>query len=77
MYRGRADAQRRHARQAEAQTVEIVLEIVAAFRAAMHGDAGRLVEHQHQRIAIEQAGGEVQKQKSSQKASNCQEAQIA
>ena len=41
-------------RQAEAQRFEIVLEAGAALRPAMHGDAGRLVEDEHQSVAVEQ-----------------------
>ena len=48
--------ERRRARQAEAQRVEIVLEGLDAFRPAMHGQARRLVHHQHQAVAVEQAG---------------------
>ena len=47
--------QRRRARQAEAQRVEIVLQALAALRPAMDREAGRLVDHQHQAVAIEQA----------------------
>ncbi len=47
--------QRRRARQAEAQRVEIVLQARPALRPAMHREAGRLVDHQHQPVAIEQA----------------------
>ena len=44
------------ARQAEAQRVEMVLQALAALRPAMHREAGRLVDHQHQPVAVEQAG---------------------
>ena len=47
--------ERRRARQAEAQRVEMILEIVAALGAAMHGQAGRLVDDEHQPVAVEQA----------------------
>ncbi len=46
--------QRRRARQPEAQCVEMILEALAALRAPMHGHAGRLVDHQHQGIAIDE-----------------------
>ncbi len=51
-----AMCQRGGARQAESQRVEIVLEGIAAFRPTMHGQPRRLVDHQHQPVAIEQAG---------------------
>src|SRR6185503_7592303 len=47
--------QRGRARQAKSERVEIVLEGIAAFRPAMHGQSRRLVDHQHQPVAIEQA----------------------
>ena len=47
--------QRRRARQAEAQRVEIVLEALAPLRPLVHGEARRLVDHQHQPVAVEQA----------------------
>src|SRR5579863_9272943 len=40
-------------RQAEAQSVEIVLEARAAFWAAVDGDPRRLIDDQHQPVAIE------------------------
>ena len=40
-------------RQAEAQRVEMILQGTAALRAAMHGQAGRLVDDQHQPVAVE------------------------
>ena len=43
------------ARQAEPQGVEIVLEAGAAFRPAMHREAGGLVDDKHQTVAIKQA----------------------
>jgi fused signal recognition particle receptor len=46
--------QRRRPRQAEAQRVEMVFEALAAIRAAMHGEPRRLVDHQHQPVAIQQ-----------------------
>ncbi len=48
--------QRRVARQAEAQRVEVILQALAAFRSAMNGEARWLVDHQHQSVAVEQAG---------------------
>src|SRR5262245_52281620 len=42
------------ARQAEAQRIEIVLEAASALRAAMHVNTGRLVDHQHQSVAVKQ-----------------------
>src|SRR6185437_6702101 len=47
--------ERRAARQAESQCVETVLQTLAAFGAAMHVDASRLVDHQHQAVAVKQA----------------------
>src|SRR5438552_10780262 len=47
--------QLRSARQAEAQRVEPVFEARAAFRPAMHREAGRLVDHQHQTITMKHA----------------------
>src|SRR3546814_18355348 len=41
--------------QAELQMVEIAFEIVAAAGTAMHGEAGRLVDHQQQPVAVEHA----------------------
>jgi hypothetical protein len=43
------------ARQAEAQRAEPVLQARSAFRPAMHRQAGRLVDHQHQAVAMEHA----------------------
>ena len=43
----------RRPRQAEAQRVEGGLQIGAALGAAVHGQAGRLVDHQHQPVAVE------------------------
>ena len=43
------------ARQAEAQGVKIILEARAAFRPGMNGDAGGLIENEHQPVAIEEA----------------------
>jgi len=48
--------ERREARQAEPQGVEIVLEARSAFRSAMHRKAGRLVDDQHQAVPVEDAG---------------------
>src|SRR5882724_1617894 len=45
----------RPAREAVAQGVEPVLQARPSFRAAMHREAGRLVDHQHQPVAIEHA----------------------
>ena len=42
------------ARQAEAQGVEIILEARAAFRPGMNGDAGGLIENEHEPVAIEE-----------------------
>jgi len=47
--------ERGRSRQTEAQRLEIVFERSAAFRSAMHGDAGGLIEDEHQPVAIEQA----------------------
>ena len=44
--------QRRRARQPEAQRAEMIFEALAAFGTAMHGDARRLVDDQHQAVAI-------------------------
>ena len=46
--------QRGLARQAEAERVEIVLEAGPALRPPMNRDASRLVEDEHQTVAIEQ-----------------------
>ncbi len=46
--------QRRRPRQPEAQRVEMVLQAHPAFRAVMNGKTRRLVDHQHQPIAVEQ-----------------------
>ena len=48
--------QHRRPRQAEAQAVERSLQIGAALGAAMHGQAGRFVDDQHQAVAVEHAG---------------------
>ena len=42
-------------RQAEPQGVEMILQAGAAFRSAMHREPGRLVDDQHQSIAIKHA----------------------
>ncbi len=47
--------ERRRARQAVAQRVEKILQARAALGAAMHGKARRLVDHQHQAVAVEHA----------------------
>ena len=46
--------ERRSPRQPEAQRAEMVLQALAALGAAVDRDAGGLVDHQHQPIAIEQ-----------------------
>ena len=48
--------QHRRPRQAEAQRVERGFQIGAALGAAMHRQARRLVDHQHQPVAMEHAG---------------------
>ena len=48
--------QHRRPRQAESQAVEGSLQIGAALGAAMHRQAGRLVDHKHQPVAVEHAG---------------------
>ena len=48
--------QRGRAWQPEAQRVEVILETQAALGAAMHRQAGRLVDHQHQPVTVEHAG---------------------
>src|SRR5438128_2132182 len=45
--------------QAEAQRIEIGLQIFAAFRTSMHGNAGGLVDDEHQSVAVEQPGNEL------------------
>ena len=54
-------SQRRGAWQPEAQAVEMSFEEVAALarRTLVDGDARGLVEHQHERIAVEQALAQV------------------
>jgi fused signal recognition particle receptor len=47
--------ERRRTRQAKAQRAEIILQALAALRPLMHGKARRLVDDQHQGIAVEQA----------------------
>jgi len=51
--------QHRWARQAEAQRVKRIFQIRAAFRPAMHRQAGRLVDHKHQAVAMQDAGHNV------------------
>ena len=46
--------QSRRARQPEAQRAEIIFQACAAFGTAMYGDAGGLIDDQHQTVAIEQ-----------------------
>ena len=53
-----AESEARRLRQAEAQGVELLLEVRAAAGAGVDGDAGGLVDHQHQAVAVEQAGEE-------------------
>src|SRR5262249_20096978 len=43
------------ARQPETQRVEIILQALAALRPLVDGEARRLVDHQHQAVAIKQA----------------------
>ena len=50
-----AVGERRRPRQAIAQVVEPVFEAGAALRPAMHRQAGGLVEHQHQAVAVKHA----------------------
>src|SRR5688572_10811924 len=45
----------RRARQAEAQRVEMILQARPALRPLVHGEAGGLVDDQHQPVAVEQA----------------------
>src|SRR5437588_1801619 len=45
--------------QAEAQRIEIGLQIFAAFRPSMDGNAGGLVDDEHQPVAVEQPGNEL------------------
>src|SRR5271166_6433207 len=46
--------QRRRPRQPEAQRAEVIFQAFAAFGTAMHGDARRFVDHQHQAVAIKE-----------------------
>ncbi len=48
--------ERRRARPPKTQRVEMRVERVAALRPAVHGKARRLVDHQYQPVAVEQAG---------------------
>ena len=48
--------QHRRARQAESQGIERRLQIGAALGAAMYRQSRRLVDHQHQPVAMEHAG---------------------
>ena len=48
--------QRRAARQPEPQRAESVFKAWSALRTAMHGNAGRLVDDQHQTVAVKKAG---------------------
>jgi hypothetical protein len=41
--------------EAEAERVEVVLQVRAALRAGVDGQAGGLVDHEHHRVAVEQA----------------------
>src|SRR5437660_10647864 len=45
--------------QAEAQRIELRLQIFAAFRASMDGNAGGFVDDEHQPVAVEQPGNEL------------------
>src|SRR6185312_15317645 len=47
------------ARQPEPQRAEIIFQALAALGALVHGEARRLVEHQHQAVAIEQASDDL------------------
>ena len=49
-------SQHRRPRQAKSQRVERGFQIGAALGAAMHRQPGRLVDHQHQPVAMEHAG---------------------
>ena len=57
--------------QAEAQLVEGVLETGPALGAAMHGDAGRLVEDEHQPVAVKKAREEIHAETSSAARAGC------
>ena len=46
----------RPARQAEAERVEVIGQRFAALRPRMHGQARRLVDDEHEAIAVEDAG---------------------
>ena len=46
---------RRRSRQPEAQRVEMILKALATLGAAMDREAGRLVDHQHEPVAVEEA----------------------
>src|SRR5262249_47919118 len=47
--------ERRRPRQPEAQRVEMIFEAFAAVRPAVHRQAGRFVDHQHQPVAVKEA----------------------
>ena len=51
--------QGRYAGQAEPQAVKMCLEAVAALGPGMDREADRLIEHQHQGVAVEKAGRKV------------------
>ena len=51
--------ERGRARQAEPQRAEMVFEALAALGALVHGETRRLVDHQHQAVAVEQASGDL------------------
>src|SRR5262245_29433048 len=51
--------ERRGARQPVAQRAEIILQALTALGSAMHRHAGRLVDDQHQPVAVEHAGHHV------------------
>jgi ABC-type branched-subunit amino acid transport system ATPase component len=44
------------ARQTKAQFMEIIFHVFAALGAFVHSNAGRLVEHEDQTIAIQETG---------------------
>jgi hypothetical protein len=46
--------QRRRARQSEPQRGEVIFQAFAAFGTAMHGDARRLIDDQHQAVAVKE-----------------------
>jgi hypothetical protein len=52
--------ERRRARQAEAELIQQSVEARAAFGPAVHGHSGRLVQDQHQAVAVEEPRQQVQ-----------------